>query len=627
MKINFKLFNIIQFVLLFIVTSCATSSNQTSKESVQNNLKPDIGISEPKKEIKKGSTEKDLNAHFESLVQGAIKKGQESMTFLATDLFIKAMDSSLNGDPYSAAFLLKYSLKLMPDEIYMLKKYGIELIKTGKIKEALVIAKKVVKKTSYEDESYSLILAGIYTALGKTKQARLAYHKMMKAHPKSVEACTFLGKSYIETKEYKLAKKHLRVCNRRIKNTGIFNLYLGKVSMAMKDNKKAIYFFKKALKISPKMEDAILALGEYFETKEMKKYDLEALSHYKKFLKTNPENFNILTRLVDLMFKNEDYKSVISYAETLAQLDPSDLNLKVRLGIVYTDFKMYELAKDMFKDILITLPKSDKVIYYLASLYQQTGEMHKSVEYFSKIENSSNLYKDSSLQIAQILRFMAQSDKAGYSKKFISFTNKMLKEIPELNLEFTIFLVGHYDEIGETHKAISSMEAISNSKKFTDDHSYLLASLLEKVKEFNKSEAIVNQILERNPEDPNAMNFLGYSFLERGVNLERAFYLLTSALKLRPEDGYIHDSLGWYYFKVGHFTKAKIQLEKAYKFVKTDSVISHHLAKVYSKLKQYKKAQKYLKIALELSPSPSEALAIAQEIDALEKTRLPASKK
>jgi tetratricopeptide (TPR) repeat protein len=136
---------------------------------------------------------------------------------------------------------------------------------------------------------------------------------------------------------------------------------------------------------------------------------------------------------------------------------------------------------------------------------------------------------------------------------------------------------------------------------------------------------LVTKILEKDPNNPHALNFLGYSFLEKKENMEKAFEYISKAVKLKPDDGYIRDSLAWYYFTVGKYQDALKEAKKAFELVKSDVIISKHLAKIYESLKNYEKAKEFYAEALKNAKVQNEREDVLKQINELEKNRLPAS--
>ncbi|MGD9083176.1 MAG: tetratricopeptide repeat protein, partial [Desulfobacterales bacterium] len=105
-------------------------------------------------------------------------------------------------------------------------------------------------------------------------------------------------------------------------------------------------------------------------------------------------------------------------------------------------------------------------------------------------------------------------------------------------------------------------------------------------------------VIRLDEKDANALNYLGYTYAELGENLDEAERLIKAALKQKPDDGYITDSLGWVYFKKGLLTKALKYLEKAVSLVPDDPIILEHLGDTYLKISDKEKAIQLYKRSL-----------------------------
>jgi tetratricopeptide (TPR) repeat protein len=90
--------------------------------------------------------------------------------------------------------------------------------------------------------------------------------------------------------------------------------------------------------------------------------------------------------------------------------------------------------------------------------------------------------------------------------------------------------------------------------------------------------------MEFKPDHPYLLNYLGYSWADQGKKLDKALELVKKAAALKPDDGYIVDSLGWVYFKLGQYGEATKALEKAVEMVPYDATINDHLGDTYWKV-------------------------------------------
>jgi tetratricopeptide (TPR) repeat protein len=623
--------------ILGVFASCSTMTHTQHKDKLKTeNFSKKLPVDTSKTDDIAFQEAAQLESILDGVVAEAQKTGPDAVVFLSGDFFLKAQDASLRGDVNTAEILFRYLVKMNPTESYLKQRHALELIRLGKLGDALVILEDVYKAKPEED--MGLILGGIYTSLEMKEKAQALYNKILKQNPKNEEACIFLSKSYAMDEEYSKADKLLIQCQNREPKKAIFAYFRGKIAMQRGHKKKAKSLFKLAMKREPEFFQATLALGLILE--EEKNFE-SAKSIYQDYLKdTNDENFSILSRLVQIYFLMNDqlsekskpnFDEMVPYVEKLSSLDPSDLNLKVRLGILYADTKNYDKAIGVFKEILIAVPDSDKVNFYLGTLFQVTDELDSAVESFQKIQPASPLFVDSSIQIAKILNLQAQyknslNDKSG-QKKFVAFVDKVKGNSEELHLELAVQLASYFESQLETKSAIKTMEEVMDFNGFVDSHIFYLAALYDKEKNYVNADRMILRILKNDPENAHALNFLGYSLLERNEDMEKAFEYISKAVKLKPQDGYIRDSLGWYYYKNGQLKKALVEIKKAWELVQTDVVITKHLAIIHKDLNNFEEAKKYYFKALAQCKNESERQEVIGDLQDLEGVRLPANSK
>jgi tetratricopeptide (TPR) repeat protein len=141
---------------------------------------------------------------------------------------------------------------------------------------------------------------------------------------------------------------------------------------------------------------------------------------------------------------------------------------------------------------------------------------------------------------------------------------------------------------------------------------YARGICFERTKRWPEAEADLLQALELEPDQPFVLNYLGYSWVDQGVNLDRAKEMLHKAVDLRPEDGYVVDSLGWAYFRLGEYDKAVTYLERAVELEPGDPVINDHLGDAYWRVGRTREARFQWERAVTFKPEP-DVLAQIQE--------------
>lgn len=556
------------------------------------------------------------------------RDGDQQIKYISDEMFFKAMDASMRGKTNISTWLFKQLYHLHPKDDFLASKYAIELLRGGEADESIKILEAVFSNSKGKNQKIGYLLAGVYTSLSQSKQAINVYEKLVD-HSENEESCIFLVQAYREEKRFDKALGTIKKCENKFEKSAALTYQRGRLEVTKGNIYKGMKFFSKALKVDPLFTRAALSLGIVHESDGDYK---KAISVYEDFLNEWPDNRKILSRIVKLFFTVEDYEKVLPYLETLSSLDPDNFNLKLKLGVLYADSQNLESAINIFKEILEKIPNSDKVLYYLGTLYEQNNQDEKSIKYLSKIKPSSKLYNESNIQIARILNKKAL-EKDDQLAALESFITKQQKQSDELSLELNLILVNHFEVKSSYNKAIVLLESLKENKFYQEDHDYYLASLLEKDNRLNDARDVIKMLLVKNPDNPHALNFLGYTLLEKGEDLDLAFKYISKAVSLRPNDGYIRDSLGWYYYKVGEIKKAYKEIKKASSLTKNDAVITKHLAIVYQEMKRFDQAQKYFVLALENARAENERLDVLEAMEKLQRlqdskgpVRLPASR-
>ena len=113
------------------------------------------------------------------------------------------------------------------------------------------------------------------------------------------------------------------------------------------------------------------------------------------------------------------------------------------------------------------------------------------------------------------------------------------------------------------------------------------------------------------------MNFVGSSWADTDRNLDRALLYIEKALELKPDNGYIQDSLGWVHFKLGNLERARDELLAAIQLLPDDPYLHDHLGDVYRALGQRKEALKAYREALKYFEDDAKKAEVEKKIDAL----------
>lgn len=137
----------------------------------------------------------------------------------------------------------------------------------------------------------------------------------------------------------------------------------------------------------------------------------------------------------------------------------------------------------------------------------------------------------------------------------------------------------------------------------------------ERQGDFEGMERDFRKALSLSPDHPDVLNYLGYSLVEQRIKLDEALEMIRTAVDKRPESGYITDSLGWVFYRLGRYEEAVAPMERAVELIPIDPIVNDHLGDVYWKVGRYREAEFQWKRALSFDPDEKEAERIRLKLD------------
>lgn len=244
-------------------------------------------------------------------------------------------------------------------------------------------------------------------------------------------------------------------------------------------------------------------------------------------------------------------------------------------------------------------PKGAATLYALGNILQEDGRHADAIVAYSKVPKDSRLSWGARQSMAVSMITLKRDDEAG------PLLEAMAKERPD---EWQVLqLLGNmYRARSEFEKALDAYNrALKRVPKVTARHwnlLYVRGIANERTKRWKQAEADLKKALTFRPNEPSLLNYLAYSWVERGEHLKKAEEMLIRAVKERPDDGFIIDSLGWALYRLGRFEEAVVYLEKAVAEEPEDPTLNDHLGDIYWRLGRYHEARFQWRRALNLKP-------------------------
>ncbi|MET0879124.1 MAG: tetratricopeptide repeat protein [Tardiphaga sp.] len=271
------------------------------------------------------------------------------------------------------------------------------------------------------------------------------------------------------------------------------------------------------------------------------------------------------------------------------------------LGMVYLQLALY-LA-----------PNQPLALLALADLYEQIKNANLAIKFYERVPQTSPLRRNAEIQLAVNLDTLDRTDEA---KKRLT---KLIAEQPA-NTE-AIMALGNIQrgrkEFSECADVYSKgVATISNPERPHWLIYYFRGICNERAKKWSAAESDLKTALKLYPDQPHVLNYLGYSWVDQGINLDEGMRMIRRAVEQRPDDGYIVDSLGWAYYRLGNYDEAVKHLERAVELKPDDPTINDHLGDGYWKTGRFLEAQFQWSHAKDLKPEPEDLEKIEQKLKA-----------
>ena len=256
-------------------------------------------------------------------------------------------------------------------------------------------------------------------------------------------------------------------------------------------------------------------------------------------------------------------------------------------------------------------PDLDAAHMLLGDVLEADDRFRASNEAYASVPKSSPYYWDARIRIASNLNRM---DK-------VEDTLRLLREMAEQRQDDTTALVAAGDILRSRERyeeAVGDYDrALGRVRELDDRHwavLYARGIALERSKQWPRAEVDFLKALELRPEHPLVLNYLGYSWIEKGINIENARKMIERAVEQRPNDGYIVDSLGWVLYRIGNYEEAVKHLERAVELRPEDPVINDHLGDAYWRTGRQLEARFQWRHALALGAEPPADETIKQKL-------------
>jgi tetratricopeptide (TPR) repeat protein len=505
------------------------------------------------------------------------------------------------------------------------------------LKLAIEQYEQIVKLDPKSVEDH-LLLGRLYRLNNELAKAEEEFRVAVKIQPNSEEAVSTLSYLYNEEGDTSRALSILESVPDSDRSAKIY-AGLGYTYEQKKDYKKAIEAYRKAVEADKDNLDSVRGLAQNL----MNDGQIDAaLEQYKLIAEADPQDAQTYLRIAEIYRRDGRFDQALDSLKKAQTIVQDSLEVPYNMAVIYEGMGRYEEAVTTLTNLLqksekpegsySTGERNNRAVFLerLGTVYREQNKTQLAVDTFRKMiplgdENASRgyqqiieTYRDSKQwqQATNVAKEAVQklpNDKGmkmvlasqeadlGHADEAISQVKAMLKGTPE-DRDTWIALAQMYSRLKrwpDAEQAIVKADQLSTKQDEKDYVEFVAGSIYERQKKYDQAEAAFRKVIQNDPRNATALNYLGYMLADRGTRLEEALGLIRKAVAIDPQNGAYLDSLGWVYYRLGNYDQAEESLRKAIEKIGTDPTVHDHIADLYQKTGRLKLAVTHWERAIE----------------------------
>jgi tetratricopeptide (TPR) repeat protein len=541
-----------------------------------------------------------LSATEERVEPALMPSTQELARVSLSGNYLAARIATGQRDQRLAAAYLRAALRGDPRNGELIERTFIALVAAGQIEEAGRLAERLVQIS--KDHRLARLVIGIRAMKQRQQQlARTNLAQSIRGPVADLTAGVLTGWSHFAAGDQKAGLAELE----RLTGPewfGVFReLHAGLMLDASGRSKEAIRRLERAYQLDQTALRVVEAYARGLARAGERERALEVLRAFDKVLPNHPlvvELTGAITadRPVEAMVRSGAAGSaelLYGLGASLARQGGEDL------ALIYL-----QLALHLDDDNPLAL-------LALADLYEALKQPHHAIETYERVPEASPLRRNAEIQLGINLDSL---DRTAEARKHLE---ALIAQRPD-DIEALIALGNvlrarkNFAECADIYsRAVALVKEPTRSNWVLF---YFRGICHERNKQWAKAEPDFQKALVLYPDQAHVLNYLGYSWIDQGVHLEAGMTMIRKAVEQRPDDGYIVDSLGWAYYRVGNYENAVKHLERAVELRPEDPVINDHLGDAYWKVGRKLEARFQWTHARDLKPEPDDLRKIEEKL-------------
>ena len=494
-------------------------------------------------------------------------------------------------------------------------------------------ARATLERLTADAPSYApahLLYGFVLRAEGRHAEAGTAFARAIDADPELEEAYLALAALLVEQGRYEEAEGLAnRLAERRPGEGKAFRI----LAVLAKENGRADWenrYLRRAVELEPSHLPAVLELAVQEEHAGRLE---EAARLYGRVLMRDPSDPTALLGSARIALRQGDEGSARAFLRQLFGTHPDPVGVRLRTALDLDMAEKPERALEVLEEARDIAPSDPRVFYFQGLVLERRGDYRAAMDAYRRVPaNAGSLYPLSRARWANCLSLLGEGEEAMRVLEVALTTSErllddevfveILRFVPDVyrrarrsfdavarlqrearrlegNPTVILALAAALQDTGQHGEAIRLLERLVDADP-SENHLYALAMARERAGDPEGAVQVVSRLLEVNPDDPAALNFVGYVLADHGLRLEEARRLLQRAVELRPDEPAYLDSLGWCELQLGDLAAAEAYLLRAGQMRPEDPEILHHVAELHLRAGRFDEAVVTWQKALQL---------------------------
>ena len=433
-------------------------------------------------------------------------------------------------------------------------------------------------------------LAESYWNIGKPELSMKNLNKALELDPNDEDALKMMADQFIMQKKYSEAVEPYSILKKNNPMDTQYIIALAELKKVNKDFHSAMKLYLEAYELEPSRYELLEAAGRNALQLEDKN---EARAIFKELSEKEPGELSYINIYSELALQSKEYNEAIQHLNELNKKYGNSKDRDAKLGILLFESGKIQEGKSTLKGLYDDSQLSAQYIFSLFEMYLDTDEVENAAMLGDKL--IADFPEDWRGYYSRALVFLNQNE-------FDSAISILAPVSDIFNKIFSIqYMLGlSYSRIKKYNDALVHYNRALSLQPQSVGVLHSMAIAYDETGDWNKSDNIYKELIERNKSDAQAFNNYAYSLVERNKELDKALEYAKKAIELEPENPSYLDTIGWVYYKLDDLKRAKKFIEQSIEIKSDNSIVLEHLGDILMKSNDrdnafiyYKKAYEY----------------------------------